>query len=165
MPRLSLSGGYSNGYFYYFGDEIPNKSFGDQLKSNGQYTIGLSLSIPIFNRGQVRASVRQAELQRESALGQLIQQQFSEQRNITLATADLRKAEESYRLSKDNVEVAQESLDMTEKEYNAGRITAYEWEQSKNKLIGAKSQYLQSVYTRLLRSINLTYYLTGTLPR
>ena len=165
MPRLSLSGGYSNGYFHYFGDEVINQSFGDQLKSNGQYTIGLSLSIPIFNRGQVRASVRQAELQRESALGQLIQQQFSEQRNITLATADLRKAEESYRLSKDNVEVAQESLDMTEKEYNAGRITAYEWEQSKNKLIGAKSQYLQSVYTRLLRSINLTYYLTGTLPR
>ena len=61
--------------------------------------------------------------------------------------------------------MAQQSLDMTEKEYNAGRITAYEWEQSKNKLIGAKSQYLQSVYTRLLRSINLTYYLTGTLPR
>lgn len=167
LPKLSLSGGYSNGYYYYFGDEgaaALNKPFLDQIKTGGRYTISLSLSIPIFNRGQVHASVRQAELQQESALGQLVQQQFAEQRNITLATTDLRKAEEAYLLSRDNVQVAQESLDMTQKEYEAGRITAYEWEQAKNKLISAKSDYLRSIYNRLLRSINLSYYLSGTLP-
>lgn len=167
FPKLSLTGSYANGYYHYFGDEgsqIVNVPFADQIRSNGQFVIGLSLTIPLFNRGQVISAVRQAEVQRTTAFGQLQQQEYTDRRNITLATTDLRKAEESYILSKDNVEVAQLSLDMTEKEYNAGRITAYEWEQAKNKLIGAKSEYLRSVYNRLLRSINLTYYLTGHLP-
>lgn len=49
-PSLSLGGGYSNGYYYTYGEKYKdmNAPFKDQLKNNGRYFVGLSLSIPIY---------------------------------------------------------------------------------------------------------------------
>ena len=166
-PSLSLNGGYSNGYYYNFGegvDKSANPSFKDQLGQNGRTFVGLTLSIPIYNRGQVRGQVRQAELQQLSLRSQYIQKTYQDEQNVLLAETDLRKAEESYRISKQNIAYAKQSLDIADLEYKAGRITAYEWEQAKNNHIQAEATYLQAVYTRLLRTINLTYYHSGRLP-
>ena len=166
-PTLSLNGGYSNGYYYNFGsgvDESLNQSFKDQVSRNGRSFVGLTLSIPIYNKGQIRGQVRQAELQQMNLQSQYIQKTYQDEQNILLAETDLRKAEDSYRISKQNIAYSQKSLDIADLEYRAGRITSYEWEQAKNNRIQAQASYLQAVYTRLLRTINLTYYHSGKLP-
>lgn len=165
-PTLSLSGGYSNGYYYMFGEGFPgeNAPFGDQMKQNGRSYLGFTLQIPIYNRGQVRSGVRQAELQQISLQSQLIQQQYADERNITLAETDLQKAQEQYRVAGENVTLSQRSLDIADTQYRAGRISTYEWEQAKNRRLQAQASYLQSVYTMLIRTINLTYFHTGELP-
>ena len=62
-PKLNFGASYSNGYYHYSGDgEYTNLPFSDQLKNNGRKTIGFSLSIPLFNRFQVRNSVRSARI-------------------------------------------------------------------------------------------------------
>lgn len=166
-PSLSLNGGYSNGYYYNFGDGVDkaaNPAFNDQWAQNGRTFVGLTLSIPIYNRGQVRGQVRQAELQQLSLRSQYIQKTYQDEQNVLLAETDLKKAEDSYRISKQNIGYTKQSLDIANLEYKAGRITAYEWEQAKNNHIQAQATYLQAVYTRLLRTINLTYYHSGRLP-
>ena len=166
LPSLSLAGGYSNGYYYMFGDGFMGKNdpFGEQMKRNGRTYVGLSLNIPIYNRGQVRQQIQQAKIQQSRLQGQLIQQEYTDQRNITLAEADLRKAEEQYRVSKENVGLAQKALDIADLEYRSGRISTYQWEQARNRRLQAQASYLQSIYTRLLRTINLTYFNTGAIP-
>lgn len=166
LPSLSLAGGYSNGYYYTFGDGFKgmNEPFKDQMKRNGRTFVGLSLNIPIYSRGQVRQQVQQARIQQSRLQGQLIQQEYTDQRNITLAEADLRKAEEQYRVSKENVSLAQKALDIADLEYRSGRISTYQWEQARNRRLQAQASYLQSIYTRLLRTINLTYFNTGKIP-
>ena len=167
LPSLGLNAGYSNGYYYNFGsgvDESLNEPFKDQISRNGRTFVGLTLQIPIYNRGQVRGQIRQAELQQLTLRSQYIQKTYQDEQNILLAQTDLRKAEDSYRISKQNIAYSQQSLDIADLEYRAGRITAYEWEQAKNNRIQAQASYLQSVYTRLLRTINLTYYHSGRLP-
>ena len=58
-PKLDFGASYSNGYYHYSGNgEYTNTPFSDQLKTNGRKTVGFSLSIPLFNRFQVRKSVR-----------------------------------------------------------------------------------------------------------
>lgn len=59
FPSLSLSAGYSNGYYYLFGPDFQgtNIPFQDQLRDNGRTFVGVTLSIPIYARGQ-----RQAQL-------------------------------------------------------------------------------------------------------
>lgn len=166
LPTLSLNGGYSNGYYYSFGDGFKgtNNPFSDQIKHNGRTFVGVSLNIPIYNRGQVRQQVRQAQLKQLTLNSQLIQQKFSDQRNISLAEVDLQKAEEQYRVSSKNVELTQKALDIADLEYRSGRISTYDWEQARNRRLQAQASYLQSIYTRLLRTINLTYFNTGEIP-
>lgn len=167
FPTLSLSAGYSNGYNYAFGEGVSrsmNSAFADQIKRNGRTYVGVALNIPIYNKGQVTSQVRQAQIQRHNLKSQLVQRQFDDTRNITLATTELKKAEEQYRISIQNVELTRQALDMAEKEFKAGRITAYEWDQARNKHLVARGNYLRSIYNRLLRTINLTYFNTGELP-
>ena len=162
-PSLSLGGGYSNGYYYTYGEKYMdmNAPFKDQLKNNGRYFVGLSLSIPIYNRGQVRRQIRQMQLQTLNLQSQLKQAQINDDRNIILARTDLEKAEEQYRVSKENVELSKRALDVADLQFKSGRINIYEWEQVKTRHLQAKATYLQSIYTRLLRTINLTYFNTG----
>lgn len=165
-PSLSLNAGYSNGYYYNFGDEAIEKMnipFKDQMNQNGRTFVGVSLAIPIYNRGQVWGQVRQATLQQLNLRTQYIQKSYQDEQNLLLAETDLRKAEEQYRISGENRRLTREALDIADLEYKAGRITTYEWEQAKNKHIQAQAQYVQSIYTRLLRTINLNYFYTGVL--
>ena len=59
-PQLSLNASYGNYYYHYTG--FDNASFSDQWNQNSRKTIGLTLSIPIFNRFQVRNNVRSAQI-------------------------------------------------------------------------------------------------------
>lgn len=166
-PSLNLNTGYSNGYYYAFGDGITpgmNASFGEQIKKNGRTFIGVELNIPIYNKGQVTSQIRQAQIQQMNLQSQLVQHQFDDARNIAMASTELKKAEEQYRISTNNISLTKQALDIAEKEYTAGRITTYEWDQAKNKYLIAKGNYLRSIYNRLLRTINLTYFNTGVLP-
>lgn len=164
-PSLSLNGGYSNGYYYTFGEQNKalNQPFANQMKDNGRYFVGLSLNIPIFNRGQVRRQIRMAELQQINLRSQLIQKRISDDRNILLARTDLEKADEQFRVARENVALSTRALEVADTQYTAGRISTYEWEQSKNRRLQAQASYLQAVYTRLLRTINLTYFNTGVI--
>ncbi|MDR3261262.1 MAG: TolC family protein, partial [Tannerella sp.] len=118
-PKLNLNASYSTGYYHYSGGEdIVNVGFGDQLKQNERKTIGFSLNIPIFNRFEVRNSVRSArvgivnrELMMENskkALYKEIQQAFYN------ATA----AQEKYIASGKSVEAGKQSFTYAEERYN-----------------------------------------------
>lgn len=165
-PSLSLTGGYSNAYYYMFGDSFQSRNlpFSDQLHNNGRGYIGLSLNIPIYAQGQRQFQVRQAQIQEANLRSQLVQRQFEDTRNITLAETDLKKAEEQYRVSRQNVELTTRALEIADKEYQAGRTTTYEWDQAKNRRAQAQATYMQAIYNRLLRTINLTYFRTGEIP-
>ncbi|MBR8768891.1 TolC family protein [Porphyromonas levii] len=164
-PSLSLSGGYSNGYYYTFGEKnkMLNQPFQNQLKDNGRYFVGLSLSIPIYNRGQVRRQIRVAELQQANLRSQLVQKRINDDRNVLLARTDLEKADEQYRVARESLALSTRALEMADTQYTAGRIGTYEWEQSKNRRLQAQASYLQAIYNRLLRTINLTYFHTGVI--
>lgn len=63
-PKLDIGASYGTNYYYYYGDELAarNINFSDQIKNNQNKTIGLSLTIPLFNRFQVRNNIRSARL-------------------------------------------------------------------------------------------------------
>lgn len=61
-PKINFGASYSNGYYHYYTGDVEMPAFSDQLAQNGRKTIGFSLSIPLFNRFQVRNGVRQARI-------------------------------------------------------------------------------------------------------
>ena len=69
LPSLSLSGGLGTNYYTTSG--FKSDAFGTQLKNNFSQYIGMSLSVPIFNRFQTRNNIRNARIEQENQQLQL----------------------------------------------------------------------------------------------
>ncbi|MDR2968432.1 MAG: TolC family protein, partial [Tannerellaceae bacterium] len=123
-PKLNLSASYSNGYYHYYNEkDYINPAFNTQWRQNERKTVGLSLSIPIFNRFQVRNSVRSArvaistrELMRDDARKVLYKE-------IQQAYYNATAAQEKYISSGKSVEAGKEAFTYAEERYNAGKST------------------------------------------
>ena len=61
-PQISLGASYGTSYFHIFGNEAMNASFGNQFRNYGSESVGLNVSIPIFNRMATRNNVRSARI-------------------------------------------------------------------------------------------------------
>ena len=158
-PQLNLSASYSNGYYQYFGgDDIVNISFNDQFKQNAQRNIGVSLSIPIFNRFSYRNNVRQAKVG-------IINQNYTLENNKKILYKEIQQAyynatadREKYIASEKSVVASKEALKYAEERYIAGKSTVFEYNESKTKYASSLSQQAQAKYNFIFRSKILDFY-------
>ena len=158
-PKLNLSAGFSTGYYHNFGDgDYYNAPFGDQLKNNGQKYIGFSLSIPIFNRFEVRNSVRSAriaihnrELMMENAKKTLYKE-------IQQAYYNATAAQEKYISSGKSADASRLAFDYAEDRYAAGKSTAFEYAEAKTKYAQSLAEQAQAKYSFIFRAKILDFY-------
>lgn len=158
-PKLNFNAGYSNGYYHYFGEgDYTNMSFGNQLKNNGQKSLGLSLSIPLFNRFQVRNSVRTAriainnrELKMENAKKTLYKE-------IQQAYYNATAAQDKYISSDKSVEANKLAFSYAEERYSAGKSTVFEFSEAKTKYTQSLSELTQSKYNFIFSAKILDFY-------
>lgn len=160
FPKLNLNASYSNGYYRYFGgdEEKVNISFSDQLSQNERKTIGLSLSIPIFNRFQVRNSVKTARL--EISNRELLMENSKKvlYKEIQQAYYNASAAQEKYISSGKSVEASQEAFKYAEERYNAGKSTVFEYGEAKTKLSQSLAEQTQAKYSYIFRTKILDFY-------
>lgn len=160
MPRVSLSAGYSNGYYYQFGEQYRafNLSFSDQWRQNGRSYIGLSLGWNIFDAFATRTAIRSAkldyrlmEVERERAQKQIVRQG--------------RQLGEEMRLSQEQVQASKAAYDASwsaywgqKLSYNEGRSSSYELEEAIARLHTARSDLSKARINYLLRLQMLSEY-------
>lgn len=158
-PKLNFSAGYSNGYYHNFGDgEYNNAPFSDQLKNNGQKSIGFSLSIPIFNRFQVRNSVRSARIaihNRELLMENSKKILYKE---IQQAYYNATAAQEKYVSSDKSVDASKIAFSYAEERYGAGKSTVFEYSEAKTKYAQSLAEQTQSKYNFIFRAKILDFY-------
>ena len=158
-PKLNLSAGYSNGYYHNFGDgDYNNAPFSDQLKNNGQKSIGFSLSIPIFNRFQVRNSVRSARIaihNRELLMENTKKTLYKE---IQQAYYNATAAQEKYVSSDKSVDASKIAFSYAEERYGAGKSTVFEYSEAKTKYAQSLAEQTQSKYNFIFRAKILDFY-------
>lgn len=158
-PKLNFSAGYSNGYYHNFGDgEYNNAPFSNQLKNNGQKSIGFSLSIPIFNRFQVRNSVRSARLaihNRELLMENSKKILYKE---IQQAYYNATAAQEKYVSSDKSVDASKIAFSYAEERYGAGKSTVFEYGEAKTKYAQSLAEQTQAKYNFIFRAKILDFY-------
>ncbi|MDR1918530.1 MAG: TolC family protein [Tannerellaceae bacterium] len=159
FPQLNLNLSYSNGYYYYSGaSEITNVSFSEQLRQNERKTIGLSLNIPIFNRFEVRNSVRSA---RVGVISQELSMENTKKalyKEIQQAYFNASSAQEKYSASTHSVEASREAFKYAEERYATGKSTVFEYNESKTKYAQSLSEQAQAKYDYIFRSKILDFY-------
>lgn len=158
-PKLNLGGSYSNGYYHYSGgSDVTNISFNDQLKQNERKTIGLSLSIPIFNRFEVRNNVRSA---RVAIINRELMMENSKKvlyKEIQQAYFNATAAQEKFIASGKSVDASKEAFVYAEERYAAGKSTAFEYNESKTKYSQSLAEQAQAKYNFIFRTKILDFY-------
>ncbi|TAF33621.1 MAG: TolC family protein [Cytophagales bacterium] len=144
--------------------EIPNGKivdfgFGRQFKESFRHNYGLSLQVPIYNRGQVRNATRQAQIRLSASEinAKIVRNQLRQ--TIEQAYADARAAQASFTANTRRYEVLKQSYDMTEKSLALGRANASEFNLAKNNLDIAQNELIRAKYDYIFRLKVLDFYM------
>ena len=158
-PTLSFSGYYYNLYNNQYTDNSGDKiSFGDQLKNNRRSNLGLTLSIPIFNKFQVKNNISNAELQISDYKYKLKTVRNTLRKEIEQVYTNASAAYKRYLSTQKAVESMKEAFRYTKEKYNVGIVNSLEYNQSKNNLTEAQSNLLQAKYEYIFRTKILDFY-------
>lgn len=141
-PSLSLSGGIGSNYYTTKGIAAP--SFAEQLRNNFSQYVGLSLSIPIFNKFSTRNSVRLAEIGRTAQELQLQNAKNTLYKEIQQAYYYAVAARSRFSSSLQAAKAANESFDMVKAKYENGKASITEFNESKNAALKSESDLAQA---------------------
>lgn len=132
--------------------------FFNQLDQNFRQSIGLSLSVPIFNGASLRTnwerskwSVKNVELQKE-ADNQKIKQDIYQAYNAALV------ALEKYEASVKSVQAAERTLDYASKRYAVGMLGTFELITNQNNLFRAKLDKALNQFDYVFKMKVLEFY-------
>ena len=153
IPSLSLSAGIgttnANGN---------NFSFSEQVKQNWNNSIGLTLSIPIFDKRQTKSAVNKAKLQRQTSELDLMDNQKTLYKTIESLWLSANSAQQQYVAATQKLKSTQASYALVSEQFNLGMKNTVELLTEKNNLLSAQQETLQAKYTAILNAGLLRFY-------
>ena len=157
-PTIDFTMGIGTDYFYLYNKDFINTAFSNQIKNNmGEY-IGLSLSIPIFNRFSVRNQVRNARFNIENQQLALENTRKSLYKEIETAYLSAVSSQEKYKAAQEAVKSTSESFNYAKERYDTGKSTVFEFNDARSKYIQSQSQEIQAKYDFIFRTKILDFY-------
>lgn len=156
-PTLSL--GYNFSTFYGYTQGLPNQqSFMDQFEDNKSHNINLSLNIPIFNGFKTKSGVSKANINSRLASYVLDSEKIKLRETIERAYTDAKAALNQYIASEKSVLAQQESFKNAQERFNIGIMTSFDFEQVRNRLVAAQSNFINAKYNLVFKTKLLEFY-------
>lgn len=129
--------------------------FGTQLDDNLNRSVGLTLSVPIFNNMSNRLAIDQARVQREQAVLQQESERQRVQRDVQDALLQQRAAFRKYEAASRSFVASGEALRYAEERFTAGAITIADLELAKASVINATADVIRARYDWLMAAKSL----------
>ncbi|HDS1037346.1 TPA: TolC family protein [Stenotrophomonas maltophilia] len=117
------------------------------------YTLGVSLSIPLFDRN--RGGIRAASAEQRAAEARLDQQRRDSDAERLSAVAGLKAAGSRTRAADDSVVAAEEAYRLARIGFDAGRISQLELRSTRSALIAARGTAVDARVSRVAAEIDL----------
>jgi outer membrane protein len=152
-PTISLSAGYGTSY-----NSASDTAFSDQLDQRRGGSVGVSISIPIFDRGSARIDTRRAEIAADNARINLQSLHNSVGLQVRRAHLDFRSADEQLTAAEAQEKAAQLALEAVMDRYSAGAATLVEVSQSRATRVQAAGAAISARYGALFQRTLLDYY-------
>ena len=118
-------------------------NWAQQMKYGWNNTIGVSLSIPIFDNRQNKTNVQKAKIQYSTTQLDLV---------------DALNAQQQYAAAESKVKSSQTSFDMVSEQFNLGMKNTVELLTEKNNLQSARQERVQAKYMAILDRTLLNFY-------
>lgn len=133
-------------------------NYGKQINNNLFTTVGLNLSIPLFNSLQARNRVKLAKLDLQNATASEKMIRTQTQQNIEQAWSNMTAAYDRYHTLVEQVDAYTQSFRAAEVRFNEGVGTPIDYLTAKNNLDRANSNLIIARYDFVLRTKVLDYY-------
>lgn len=153
LPTISLSAGIGTNHTS--GSDF---TFGEQVKNGWNNSIGLSVSVPIFNNRQTKSAVQKAKLQYETSMLSLLDEQKTLYKTIEGLWLDANSAQQRYAAANEKLKSTQISYELISEQFNLGMKNTIELLTEKNNLLQAQQEQLQAKYMAILNTQLLKFY-------
>ena len=153
LPTVSLSAGIGTNHTS--GSDF---TFGEQVKNGWNNSIGLSVSVPIFNNRQTKSAVQKAKLQYETSMLSLLDEQKALYKTIEGLWLDANSAQQRYAAANEKLKSTQISYNLISEQFNLGMKNTVELLTEKNNLLQAQQEQLQAKYMAILNTQLLKFY-------
>ncbi|MDM1553947.1 TolC family protein [Chryseobacterium indologenes] len=160
-PTLTASAGLSTFYNNILnGGPVTSTQDGffKQYKDQFGQNVGLSLNIPIFNKGKTKLQVEQSKLNESVSKITLEQQKQTVRQNVQKAQFDADANYESYLAALEAEKSSKLALDFADKSYAAGKTTIYDVNVARNNYANAQGSVAQAKYNYLFSLKLLNFY-------
>lgn len=157
LPTLSLGAGLSTGY----SSLIAGSGYTTQLNNKINPSVGLTLSIPIFQKKQVRTNVSLANIAVSNAQLDEVNTKNTLRKEIEQACVDVTSARSEYAAGQEQLGSAQESYNVADEKFRVGLINSVDLLVQKNNVIASEIKLLQSKY-KLIFSYKVLDFYKGT---
>jgi len=148
FPRLSGSAGFNT-----FANRFEN------LFDSKFYSVGLTLSIPIFSGFAIDNQVQFAQVTAMNREVELNDLEREIKRSIQTTFLDLQAAEKSLNVSENNVKAAEENLKIEQEKYSLGSSKLLDVLIATTNYTTARTNYINAQFAYIVLSKQLKYYL------
>jgi outer membrane protein len=137
---------------------MENIPYFNQLGNNQNWSLGLSLNVPIFNRFNVKYQTQGAQIQKRQVDLQNQATEIQIKQNIDQAYIDMLNAKKKYSATVTQSEALNKAFIAAEKRYNAGAGTFVDYNLAKTNLDRANTNLIIAKYDFIFRTKVLDFY-------
>lgn len=156
-PAIALSLGYNSGF-----TSLTDESFSTQLNQRKGGSIGVSLSVPIFDRGASRVATQQAAVNVANAKLTSDRQRQTVALEVRRAFLDYESALEQLNATRAQQRASDLALTAVQERYRVGAATLVELSVARAAQVSAASALVNARYNLIFQQSLMSYY-TGTL--
>ena len=137
---------------------IQKTGFFTQLSDNFRQSVGLSVSVPIFNGGALRSNYERSKLNNTTYQLQKEQNALQLKQDIYQAYNAAVIAYQKFNAAKKSVDINLLNLGYAEKRFNVGMLGTYDLITTQNNLLRAKLEYVQNQFDYVFKMKVLEFY-------
>jgi outer membrane protein len=153
FPSISANANVGMGILSY-DSEGNSKWYGTPTES-----LGISMSVPIYSRGQTKANVKKSRIALEQAQLDYEQSTLSVRQTVVQAYRNVVSAYNAYQVSQVKENAYSKSFNAYNMQYQYGNITTVELLQQQNNYLNALNSYIQNKYSLLMKRKILDVYM------
>lgn len=158
-PTVSISGGIGTSTISGTHTQMGvSSSWSNQIKSNLNGSIGVTLSVPIFDNRSAKTSVNKAELELQQSKAEVDDAKSNLALTVQGYWINATTNQQRFRAAVASVASAQDSYDLLSEQFRLGLKNIVELTSAKTTLLNAQQSRLESKYTAILYLQLLGFY-------
>lgn len=156
-PAIALNVGYNSGF-----TSLTDESFSTQLNQRKGGSVGMSLAVPIFDRGASKVATQQAAINVANARLTSDRQRQTVALEVRRAFLDYESAVEQLNATRAQQRASDLALSAVQERYRVGAATLVELSVARAAQVSAASALVNARYTLIFQQSLMSFY-TGTL--